>query len=258
MHLFQMSDSNEEWLDADIRNLNLSYGQKSGLQVFRNYKKSFEKYALERFREDLDRENLDLNDLEKVTNLLANEDVRFLPVIACGYSDDLLKQMFQKILPVDIPGGTGEMLNAYGPLSDLSKRIRLAFAFDELSRDLMADLDRVRSARNRIAHDWDVGVLENFHLRGRIADITPIETLWFERHRTPDEPPVTLSPHVSFRIRLIWIVGRVTYEVHAYHRAKKAQLDPYRALYEEKTKWLSEVARVCGEASALAVNQAQT
>jgi hypothetical protein len=42
------------------------------------------------------------------------------------------------------------MFGGYGALSDLAKRIQLAYALDILSPDLMEELDRLRSARNAI------------------------------------------------------------------------------------------------------------
>lgn len=60
------NDTGEDWIDADIRALNLSYLEKSGMQVFRNYKRSFEKEAVRRFKQSLELESLDTSHLEKL------------------------------------------------------------------------------------------------------------------------------------------------------------------------------------------------
>ena len=241
-----MSDAEDEWIDPDIRALELSWSEKAGLQIYRNYTRSFEDHAVIKFREALNRGTLDLSDLKKLVRLLAVEDSRFLPVITCGYADELLKRAFRKALPPGIPGGIAEMFRAYGPLSDLSKRIRLAFAFDVLSADLMEALDRVRSARNRISHDWDLEGVADFHLSGRVAELFPVEALLSEEAIKFPELASDINPLSAFRIRLIWLVGRLTYEAEAYYLAKKARLSPVRALYGAGvTTWLASVAAVC-------------
>ncbi|MCZ8147251.1 MAG: hypothetical protein O9325_05270 [Roseomonas sp.] len=174
-----------------------------------------------------------------------SEDIRLLPLVACGYADDVLKSVFKKIIPAGIPGGSAEMLSGYGPLSDLYKKIRLAYTFDILSRDLMEDIDKIRSARNRIAHDWDLENQKNFYVDGKMSIITPIEKYFFEENSLSDKLLSDLGPSDVFRIRLIGILGRLTYEASAYHRAKEARLSPHRALYGARTRWLSDIAAVC-------------
>lgn len=243
-----MTKADESWFDTDIQLLDLEWGEKAGLQIYRNYTRSFEDHAISKFREALNREEIDLIDLKKLIELLGREDLRILPVVTCGYADELLKVAFQNTIPSGVPGGIKEMTSGYGPLSDLSKRIRLAYAFDVLSSDLMEALDKIRSVRNRISHDWDVTKFVDFHQTGQIADLFPIEAHLSDRAHEFPEFSVDLEPSSIFRIRLIWIVGRLTYEVKAYHRAKSAHLSPIRALYESGgTSWLKSVATVCLE-----------
>jgi len=255
-----MPAKEDDWLDPDIQALELGQGEKAGLQIYRNYTRSFENHAILKFRESLARDQIDISDLEKLVRLLGVEDIRFLPVITCAYGDDLLKNAFKNTLPQGIPGGTTAMLSGYGPLSDLSKRIRLAYAFDVLSADLMDALDRVRSARNRISHDWDLTQFSDFHLNGSASELFPIEDHLAERATDFPELASTLDPASAFRVRLIWLSGRLKYESEAYHLAKKARLSPARALYENGgTTWLENVAAVCmAETRAVSGRRAET
>lgn len=232
----------EEWIDADLRAKDLGYGEKAGLQIYRNYTRSFEDHAVRRFRDTLAAEPIDLTRLSRVAALLRDEDVRFAPVIACGYADEQLEAAFKAALPEGIPGGRGAMFSGYGPLSDLSKRIRLAYAFDVLSPDLMLELDRVRSVRNRISHDWDIKPVAELLASPALAAMYPVEVDL--RERMADGPE--LSGEAGFRVRLVWLLGRLTYEVAAYHKAKTARLSPMRALYDDGgTDWLRQVSTVC-------------
>lgn len=250
-----MDPEDEGWFDPDIRELSLGYGEKSGLQIYRNYTRAFEGDAIKRFRAALSERPADYNDLEKVTQLLATEDIRFLPIIACGYADDALKGVFKLIIPDNVPGGKTDMLGGYGPLSDLSKRIKLAHAFDVLSADLMEAIDRVRSARNRISHDWDLTKIEEFHLTGRISELPAIEAMLAERVRDFPELAVDFDPQSAFRIRLIWLMGRLSYEASLYHAAKLGGLNPFRALYADGgTPWLSQVSKTCMEGTRAVIS----
>ena len=101
--------------DADIEAMNLSDGEKDGLQVFRNYKRSFDAYAEQRFAEEVDSEEFDLEPLRQAIQLLTVEDPRFLPVIVCAYADDRLKEAFRAVLPGDLPGGVSALFRADPP-----------------------------------------------------------------------------------------------------------------------------------------------
>ena len=255
-----MPETEDDWLDPDIQALELGQGEKAGLQIYRNYTRSFENHAILKFRESIARDQIDLSDLEKFVRLLGVEDLRFLPVVTCAYGDDLLRNAFKKTLPQGIPGGTTAMLSGYGPLSDLSRRIRLAYAFDVLSADLMTSLDLVRSARNRISHDWDLTQFQDFHIDSRVSELFPIEDELKTRALDFPEFASSLDSASAFRVRLIWLSGRLKYESEAYHLAKKARLSPVRALYEDGgTAWLVKVAAVCmAETRAIISRRAET
>ena len=238
--------SNEDWFDDDIAKMDLDYGEKAGLQIYRNYTKSFEDHAINKFRESLSREELNVGKLRRLVTLLVSEDVRFVPVIVCAFGDEILKSAFEKALPTDVPGGVRDILSGYGPLSDLSKRIRMAFAFDILSRDLMTELDRVRKVRNRVSHDWDMKAADDLVKHPHLAEMYPIERALSERGVVTDE----LNVEIAIRIRVIWLAGRLTYEEAAYYGAKAARLSPTRALYENGgTSWLKAVSAICMDAT---------
>jgi hypothetical protein len=200
-----MAGSEENWFDPDIAAMELGYGEKAGLQIHRNYTRSFEKHAIERFVGTINEEPLDLTNFQRLVALIVKEDVRFLPVITCAFADELLKKVYKEILPNGIPGGKGGMFGGYGPLSDLAKRIQLAYAFNILSRDLMKELDRLRSARNAISHRWNIDSLSEFFTQGHLANMHRIEELLSERKDLADEFSGGFTPLAAFRVRL----GRV-------------------------------------------------
>jgi hypothetical protein len=222
--------------------------RKQGFKSAEIYTRAFEEHATKKFVEALDLEPLDLTDFQRLADLIVKEDVRFLPVIVCAFADDLLKATFKAVLPDGIPGGKGSMLSSYGPLSDLAKRIQLAYAFDILSPDLMVELDRIRSARNAISHSWDINSLNDFITKGRVADIYHMEELLAERKE--GEFSDGFKPLAAFRIRLVWIIGRLIYEAAAYDRAKKTRLRPARVLYGKPSpKWLGAVTKLILQAT---------
>jgi hypothetical protein len=240
-----VTDPDEDWFDPDIAAMKLGYGEKAGLQIYRNYTRSFEEHAVKKFVEALDLEPLDLTDFQRLADLIAKEDVRFLPVIVCAFADGLLKATFKAALPDGIPGGKGSMLRSY----DLATRIKLAYAFDILSPDLMVELDRIRSARNDISHSWNIDSLNDFFTKGRVADIYRMEEMLSEG-KLADEFSDGFKPLAAFRVRLVWIVGRLVYEAAAYDRAKKARLRPVRALYGKPSpKWLGAVMKLILQAT---------
>jgi len=113
------------------------------------------------------------------------------------------------------------MFGGYGALSDLAKRIQLAYAFDILSPDLMEELDRLRSARNDISHNWNIDSLKDFFTKGRLTDMHRMEEVLAERTDLTEELSRGFEPLAAFRLRLIWIVGRLVYEAAAYNRASR-------------------------------------
>jgi hypothetical protein len=137
----------------------------------------------------------------------------------------------------------------------LAKRIQLTYAFDILSADLMVELDRLRSVRNSIAHNWNISSLGDFHAAGRLAEMHPVEKILLENPEVAREFPGTFEPLAAFRIRLVWTMRRFVYEAEAYYRAKAARLNPARALYGNPTpKWLSDVSAVAFEATRKVAN----
>ena len=46
-----MTEPDEDWFDPDIAAMKLGYGEKAGLQIYRNYTRSFEEHAIKKFVE---------------------------------------------------------------------------------------------------------------------------------------------------------------------------------------------------------------
>lgn len=240
--------------DVDIAALKLSDEEKNGLQVFRNYTKAFEKKAAEHFVCESDSNSYNTNVLNGILLLVGAEDIRFLPVIVCSFSDEQLEQMFKREISQGVPGGVSSMLNGFGGLSRFSQRIQIAYAFGWMSRDILEELDRLRKIRNDTSHSWNINAL-----RGKLDTLIDermqrIEEQLGDGIRLPERFWETLARESLFRIRLIWLVGRCFYEANLFAAAVKRRLNPHLALYgEAKTKLLVEVAAKCVEATKLII-----
>jgi len=243
--------------DADIDAMDLDVLDKFKLQLYRTYTKAFETHAIERFVKEFDEESHDVDSFNKIVELVIKEDPRFIPVITCAFADELLTSTFKNILPDGIPGGKGNMFGAYGPLSSLSKLIQIAYAFDVLSGDLLEELDRLRSARNLISHSWDIASLDDFFTKGRLADMHRMEELLPEREGLEEEFSQEFQPLEAFRIRVVWISGRLQYEAAAYNRSKVTRVRPSRVLYGKPTpKLLTQISSRCLQATREIVKRA--
>jgi hypothetical protein len=236
----------ENWIDSDLVASSLTHSERAALQVYRNYTRSFEDQAITLFQSELVGKDWDLIGLDRLCDLLVCEDLRFTPIIVCGFADDLLIKLFKEVLPDEVPGGKSDMLSGYGPLSDLSKRIRMAFAFDLLSSDLMRALDTLRKLRNRISHDWNLKSTEQALNELISAELHPIETALKDIQRKfPSDSPPMKDEH-KVRVRLIWLSGRLNYEALIYNKAKTLRLSPNRALYGgEGTSLLQKISAIC-------------
>lgn len=114
--------------DPDVARMNLSEGEKNGLQVYRNYSRAFEEHRTKEFAQASHASPGAINDLSEVLKLISEEEPRTLPVIACAYADDQLKEMFRREVPAGVPGGRGELLSGFGPLARLSQKVQMAYA----------------------------------------------------------------------------------------------------------------------------------
>ena len=238
-----MTSPKDVKFDDDIANLEISEVEKNGLQFYRNYYKAFEIHNISEFKSTIDEEPLDLSQLSAIFRLISQEDMRFLPIIVCSFADDVLIRSFKKNLPKEIPGGINSMLSGYGPISDLSKRIKVSYAFDLISKDLLQDFDKLRLARNSIAHSWDLSTIDDFFEIGvggfqkYINDLLPVG---FDLLNVAN---LKGNRDTAFRVRLIFMNARLFYEGAAYMRAKEARLKPDQALYSKpRPKWLVDIA----------------
>jgi hypothetical protein len=248
----------DSW-DPDIAALSLTDGEKNGLQVFRNYTVAFEKSAAERFVSESNRTDYDTSNLSGILSLIVVEDVRFLPVIACSFGDEQLEEMFRREIPSGVPGGRSSMLSGYGSLSRFSQRIQVAYAFSWISADILEELDRLRKIRNGTSHSWDINSVRSkldLLIDGRMMRI---EEQLGDGIRLPERFWDHLPKEATFRVRLIWLLGRCYYESNLYAAAIKLRLNPQLALYgEEKTNLLVCVAAKCLEATKKVILATQT
>jgi hypothetical protein len=226
-----------EW-DDDIAALDMSDVEKNGLQVYRNYKKAFERDQAKKFAIEVNSESHDVSRLSKVCD-----------AIACAFADEALDEMYKREVPKGIPGGRDSLFSGYGPFSSLSKRTQVAYAFGWISEDILKDMDSLRKVRNKFSHLWDHESLSGYAEQAPTSDITPIETMFKEHEERLLLAGVeNLDALGRLRIRTIWLLGRLYYESLLYPLALKRRLQPYVVLYgEHQPELLSQIAGVCSE-----------
>ncbi|WP_155982298.1 hypothetical protein [Xanthobacter sp. 126] len=249
-----MADGNA--FDPDIDAMDLDVFEKHGLQLYRNYTRAFESHAEKRFAEQIDSGSANLSELERIAHLIVQEDPRFLPMIVCAYADDELRNMFKISVPEGVPGGKSDILGRMGPFSDLAKRIQLSYIFSMISHDLCIEFDKLRLARNKLAHSWDITSLRGFFEEPRIATINgPTEALHEGRDWFPD-PLLELSGLQRFRINLLWLVARMAYEARFWAKARKHRLQPHQALYGKNSpRLLGKISHVAMVATQQVVDE---
>lgn len=217
--------------DPDIAAMNLSEGEKWGLQVYRNYSHAFGEHRVRRFVENASTFEHEIKLFEQITSLVVNEEPRSIPVIASSYADDRLQDMFKREIPEGIPGGRSALLSGFGPLARLSQRLQMAFAFGWLSKDIIIELDHLRKIRNDLSHKWDMALLE-CRLHELIEEKQdPIEEKIADGIRLPEKFYESMHPVDRFRIRIIWLLGRLTYETCLWVPAMNAGISQLDALY---------------------------
>jgi tRNA isopentenyl-2-thiomethyl-A-37 hydroxylase MiaE len=231
-HFFFLgSEPMESTLDPDITAMQLSDGEKWGLQVYRNYSRAFEEHRVKQFVEQASLFEVEVKLFEQVVALITTQEARAIPVIASAYADDRLKEMFQREIPQGVPGGRSAIMSGFGPLARLSQRIQLAFAFGWLSKDLLTEFDHIRKVRNDLSHKWDVDLLEQ-----RLTDLIENKQSRFEESlgdgvRLPKEFYSSMNSIDRFRVRSVWLLGRMTYETRLWVPALKAGISPEQTLY---------------------------
>lgn len=237
-------------LDSDIEALDLTDIEKNGLQVYRNYERSFHQHRTDSFRKAIDDQTfVDISRLEKVLDSIAMDETRLIPVICCAFIDDIMDEMFKREIPQGVPGGRDSLFSGYGPLSSLSRRVQIAYSFGWLSPDVLIDIDAVRKIRNKLSHAWDHELLSDYFSKPPISTMTAIE-----KHFGPHEERLSfkgadeLDAQGRFRVRLTWVVGRAFYESLIFVPALKEGLNINQALYSETPpKLLSKVSGACSE-----------
>ncbi len=235
-----------DYWDSEIAATELSAEEKNGMQFYKNFSTAIEARRIEMAVEHLNTMEPSLDELVKVAALMAVEQPLSLSVVACAYADDLLKQMFKREIPQAVPGGRNELLNGFGPLSRLSQRIQIAFAFSWMSTNLLTELDLLRRIRNEISHKWDSELL-----RERLNELVESKQERLEEQLGNGEHfeagfHERLSTTAKFRVRLVWLLGRVFYESQYFVPTTKLRLDPQVVLYSGKPPaLLSKVASLC-------------
>jgi hypothetical protein len=218
-------------LDPDIAAMKLSDGEKWGLQVYRNYSRAFGEHRVKEFVEKTSPFEAEVKLFEQIAALVVSEEARVVPVIAAAYADDRLEEMFKREIPDGVPGGRSALMSGFGPLARLSQRLQMAFAFGWLSKDLLIEFDHIRKIRNDLSHKWDIELLERRMNELIEEKQTPFEEQLGDGVRLPENFHESMQPVDRFRVRAIWMLGRLTYETRLWVPALKAGIAPVEALY---------------------------
>lgn len=211
--------------------MTLSDSEKWGLQVYRNYSRAFGEHRVKVFVERAAPFEAEVKLFEKVAALVVSEEARVVPVIAAAYADDRLEEMFKREIPEGVPGGRSALMSGFGPLARFSQRIQMAFAFGWLSKDLLIEFDHIRKIRNDLSHRWDIELLERRMKELIVEKQAPFEEQLGDGVRLPENFHESMQPLDRFRVRVIWMLGRLTYETRLWVPALKAGIAPEEALY---------------------------
>lgn len=89
----------------------------------------------------------------ELTQEFSNESDRAVALIAAAYLDKLLKELITNILVVKSKKNLERLFDYPAPLSSFSGRILVAFSLGLITVEQKTDLDHIRGARNRFAHE---------------------------------------------------------------------------------------------------------
>lgn len=175
----------------------------------------------------------DVKSFKRAATLIGGEDIRFLPVIVTSYCDDLLGQMFRRELPGSVPGGLNQLVRS-GALARLANRIQIAYAFNWINRDVLAELDQLRGIRNEVSHRWDIQ-----EIRPKIEALVQNRMIAAEvhlddasgGHPLPKGFSERLSLDSRFRIRLQWLCGQMFFQARYWPALVKRGLNPDFMMY---------------------------
>lgn len=185
--------------------------------------------------------------MKDVAKHIVLEDAQFLPILACSYADDVLCDMYLRIIPSHIDNGRKSLVSQFGPLSTLYLKTQMAHSFSCISEDLVFELHKIRKARNKISHSCNLQDLKEFYSDKPVCDIAPVEATLQEHDAAIHGD---LNDEQAFRIRLVWVMSRLLYECALYTRAKERGISPHEALYgETHPKLLGKVSKIALDAS---------
>ena len=242
-----------DW-DPDIAEMQLSESEKNGLQVYRNYTQAFEEEKAKKAIASVQYPAKALADLTAVLGLLIQEEPKVLPVVFCAFADDQLKEMYRREIPQSVPGGRNELLNGFGPLARLSQKVQIAYAFNWLSEDVLSEIDLLRKIRNDISHKWDLKLLQDKLDQLIDTKQRPIEKFLGDGVCLPENFQDLLYPVQKFRVRLLWLASRLTYETNYWVPVLKHQLLPQKVLYgKTAAPLLLEISAACLKATRTGV-----
>lgn len=91
-------------------------------------------------------------------------------MIAVKHVDDTLKALIEEVLPKDISNKIkNDLFKLNGPIGAVSARIKVAYAFRLIDKDLYYSLDALRNIRNDAAHE--LGDYSLYKLNARMKNV---------------------------------------------------------------------------------------
>lgn len=210
--------------DLDIAAMNLTYVEKNGLQIYRNYQNSFQLFKIGEFRKSMEVSDDNVQNLETILDLLASDDLRICVIALCAFAEEMLSEAIQSASEHLSAKERKQIFSPLGPLSSLSSKILLCKLFSVLSDQILDNVEKLRLTRNKIAHGYGGGLLEieiNEIVQGAVFDAKNIIEKFInevgERH--------------SARLLMMLVACRLMYEKLFWYKCKMAAIDSAEVLY---------------------------
>lgn len=110
--------------------------------------------------------------LNRLLNILREEDDRGLVLVSAAFAEDCLGRLIARFL-LDNKSAAALLDGFNAPLGTLASRTKAAHALGLLSDPQFADLEKLRSIRNDLAHTWEPVSLSTPSIADRIRAMAP-------------------------------------------------------------------------------------
>ncbi len=237
-------------ISSEIDALNLSYAEKLGLQLYKNYNTAFTEKRDSEIIEEINAIEFDFSDLERFTHAYEKEPLSVSIILACSFADECLLRLIKSVSPKDVIGRKADIFGSYGPFSSLSRKITLTHYFGIATPDMLEGLDKLRNIRNKLSHNWDISKISETALDIDPATHFPIDEMlanrpnWFQGARIP------LTKEKVFRIKTIWLICMLYYQSKYNALILNKGVRKFQIIFEGSPKPLVAISSIAIESSS--------